>query len=144
MWELFDLISGTSNSAILAAALSVRKEVDKNVSFYAKEIIDLFLTEGANIYPRKTINYGLLGIITFVCALIGGVLGHRLGKRIFVNRNVEMTLSQIRRFYRKREKELHEEEMEGHIKEEEKTNDPERFTINEARDVVAKNTKLNR
>lgn len=90
MSNLFDLISGTSSGAILAAALSV-ESLDSNISgsYYAEDVINKFIEHGPLMYPRTFANIGLQWIITSVCIFIGGFIGYRIGKCLYANPLIE-------------------------------------------------------
>lgn len=84
MYQLFDMIAGTSTGGILATALAAPSITDKTKpGFNADDIIKLYQDKGKEIFKKVGINKGLIGTITFFSIIIGAVLGYYLGVRIY-------------------------------------------------------------
>jgi len=79
------MISGTSSSSILTAFLVRPNDNNKNESFYASDAIQLFTNEGKKFFEDRTINYGAVGILVIISALMGLFIGHKIGILIFAN-----------------------------------------------------------
>ena len=83
--EIFDLITGTATQSILAASLSVPRDNQTNSTYYANDTIDFFMKDGPKIFTSRSINSGLVFIITLQNIFICGYLGYLLGIRMFAN-----------------------------------------------------------
>ena len=97
MQDLFDLISGTSTGSYLTATLAMPNDNVTGGSYYAQDVIDMFLSSGPIIFYPNNINLGMLWIITVITAFIGFSVGHRFGKRLYSNPKVTKALSRIKK-----------------------------------------------
>jgi len=91
MSQLFDMVAGTSTGGILAAALSCPAEEDSKRGLYSDKILDLYKTQGKEIFNKAGVNKGLLATIVFFSIIIGGVLGYFLGVRFYSDSEMEET-----------------------------------------------------
>ncbi len=105
MHHLFDMISGTSSSSILAAFLARPPDVNTTWESYASEVVKVFETQGQTFFATRKLNEGALWIITIVSGLIGGVIGLKMGIRYFENPEVEEALVELKRIVKEKTEE---------------------------------------
>jgi len=54
MKDLFNMIAGTSTGSIISAALSYPEETNPDLpKFFAKDIIEIYITKGDLIFSKK-------------------------------------------------------------------------------------------
>jgi predicted acylesterase/phospholipase RssA len=101
--DIFDMIAGTSTGGVIAAALAVPTNSDMNQTYSAAEVLESFKEQAPIIFAVQKINSGLIWIITIISAMIGSVLGHKIGKKRNANPNVAKTIRRLKRFIRELE-----------------------------------------
>jgi hypothetical protein len=79
------MVAGTSSSANLAGFLVRPSDPSNNLSYYARDVVNYFKKNNELFFESRHINVGAQWIVTFVSAMIGAVLGYRMGVRIFAN-----------------------------------------------------------
>jgi patatin-like phospholipase/acyl hydrolase len=82
------MVAGTSTGGVIAAALSVPNNDEMTETFSAHDVLEAFKKQAPIIFAQQRINAGLIWIITIISAMIGAVLGHKRGRKIYANPNV--------------------------------------------------------
>lgn len=109
MSVLFDMIAGSSTGSILTAALVCPAQEDKTKpAYFADTVVNFYKDKGPEIYRYTGMNKGLQIVVIIFSILIGGVLGFRLGKKIFSDPQID-DLHRLLRQHIKEQKKLYKE-----------------------------------
>lgn len=95
-FKMFDMLSATSTSSVLAAAISVPSQTDKTKNeYFAKDIYSLYEEYASVVFRSSSIGILLLVVIVIVSVIVGGGLGYLLGEKVVSNNKVEDALAMM-------------------------------------------------
>lgn len=64
---------------------------------YAKEVVKIFENQGPSFFKSTQVNIGAVWIVTVLSGMIGGIIGLKIGVRMFANPDVEYALIELKR-----------------------------------------------
>ena len=107
MAKLFDMVAATSAASMMAAAIAMPGNENKDGPVVGSEtLLEMLETYGPEIYYERSISSGLLGIMIFFSILIGLEIGLEFGEKWYSNRHRDEAIYLIKQYIKGQKRKL--------------------------------------